>query len=38
MRTLIGLSGFFVAVPLLVAWVRIRHWDWLANRHGKGSR
>jgi len=28
MRTLVGLSGFFVAVPLLVAWVKIRFFGW----------
>jgi len=28
-RTLLGLSGFCVAIPLLVAWVKVRYWDWL---------
>lgn len=31
-RTLIGLSSFFVAVPLLYAWCKIRYWDWLKSR------
>lgn len=31
-RTLVGLSGFCVAIPLLVAWVKVRYWDWLAER------
>jgi len=33
MRTLIGLSGFFIAIPLLIAWVKVRYWDWLASRN-----
>lgn len=32
MRTLIGLSGFFIAVPLLAAWVKVRYWRWLSDR------
>lgn len=32
MRTLIGLSGFFVAGPILLAWVKIRLWDWQRDR------
>jgi hypothetical protein len=27
-RTLIGLSGFFVAVPVLWVWVKIRFFGW----------
>jgi hypothetical protein len=26
-RTLIGLSGFAVAIPLLAAWVKVRLWE-----------
>lgn len=32
MRTLIGLSGFAVGIPLLVAWVKVRIWDWQASK------
>lgn len=32
MRVLIGLSGFFVGIPLLVAWAKHRYWLWLEER------
>ena len=32
MRTLIGISGFFIAIPLLYAWCVVRYWDWLNDR------
>jgi hypothetical protein len=34
-RTLIGLSGFFIAVPVLIAWAKIRYWDWLSRRNAR---
>jgi hypothetical protein len=30
--SILALSGFFIAGPLLLAWVKIRLWDWQANR------
>jgi len=35
MRTLLGLSGFFVAIPLLIAWAKVRYWDWLNARNAR---
>lgn len=35
MRTLIGLSGFCVAIPLLVAWGKLRLWEWLERRDAR---
>ena len=34
-RTLLGLSGFFVAAPLLIAWAKVRYWDWLNARNAR---
>lgn len=32
MRPLIGLSGFAIAIPILVAWLKVRLWDWQKER------
>lgn len=32
MRTLIGLSGFCVGIPLLLGWAKLRLWEWQADR------
>jgi hypothetical protein len=32
MRTLVGISGFFVAVPVLLGWAKWRYWVWLEER------
>jgi hypothetical protein len=31
-RELIGLSGFAIAIPLLLGWCKLRLWDWQASR------
>lgn len=28
-REQIGLSGFAIGIPLLVAWTKVRLWEWL---------
>jgi hypothetical protein len=32
---LAALSAFCVGVPLLVAWAKVRYWNWLANRESR---
>lgn len=32
MRTLIGLSGFAIGIPLLAGWVKFKMWEWLEGR------
>lgn len=34
-RELIGVSGFFVGGWVLLAWVKLRLWDWQACREQK---
>jgi hypothetical protein len=31
-REQIGLTGFAIGIPLLLAWVKIRIWEWQASR------
>jgi hypothetical protein len=31
-RIQIGLTSFFIGIPLLMAWTKLRLWDWLNNR------
>ena len=35
-RQLIGLTGFAVAIPVLVAWGKIRLWRWQESRRREG--
>ena len=32
MRTMIGLSGFAIGIPLLVGWCKWRWWEWRSDR------
>ena len=31
-RIQIGLAGFFIGIPLLLAWTKLRFWDWMNSR------